>query len=206
MLLQPASGSVSLGLPTSPQTPVLKLDLTVPRAPAPEEAIDAAIACCVRVVIHQQVIVRELATQGFGTVDARGCGVTDPFPLDDPAFEDGNGHRCPHGRASKPETALTCNVDDEIPDREDAEQRVTLCSASAAVNRAFFFASSGRFVESRNAPGSQGWGLRPSRLATRLNPQQGVGPTPLDPLLPYPATPRCYALSLKAPWPLTRYP
>ena len=55
------------------------LDVTVHRAPAPEEAIDAASACCVRVVIHQQVIVRELATQGFGTVDARGCGVTDPI-------------------------------------------------------------------------------------------------------------------------------
>ena len=74
------------------------LDVTVHRAPAPEEAIDAAIACCVRVVIHQQVIVRELATQGFGTVDARGCGVTAPFPLDGPAFEDGTARRCPHGR------------------------------------------------------------------------------------------------------------
>ena len=67
-------------------------------------------------------------------------------------------------------------------------------------------ATIGRFVESRNAPASQARGLRPSRLATRLDPQQGVGPTPLDPLPPYPATPRCYALSLKAPWPLTRYP
>ena len=108
MLLQPASACVSLGLPTSPQTPVLMLGVTVHRAPAPEEAIDAAIACCVRVVIHQQVIVRELATQGFGTVDARGCGVTvtAPFPLDDPAFEDGTARRCPHGRASKPKNSF----------------------------------------------------------------------------------------------------
>ena len=107
MRLQPASGCVSLGLPTSPQTLVLMLGLTVHRAPAPEEAIDAAIACCVRVVIHQQVIVRELATQGFGTVDARGCGVTDPLkPLDDPAFEDGTARPCPHGRASKPENSF----------------------------------------------------------------------------------------------------
>ena len=127
MLLQTFSACVSLGLPTSLQTRALMIEVIVHRAPAPEEAIDAAIACCVRVVIHQQVIVRELATQGFGTMDARGCGVTAPLPLDDPAFEDGTARRCPHGRASKPETALTCNVDDEIPDREDAEQRVYCC-------------------------------------------------------------------------------
>ena len=123
MLLQPASACDSLGLPTLPQTPVLMLDVTVHRAPAPEEAIDAAIACCVRVVIHQQVVVRELATQGFGTVDARGCGVTDPLkPLDDPAFEDGTARRrplgtvdargcgvtgpLPHGRATEPENSF----------------------------------------------------------------------------------------------------
>ena len=105
MLLQPASGSVSLGLPTSPQTPVLKLDLTVPRTPAPEEAIDAAIACCVRVGIHQQVILRELATQGIGTVDARGWCVMAPSPLDDPAFEDGAASP-PHGRATMPENSF----------------------------------------------------------------------------------------------------
>ena len=99
MLLQPVSACLSLGLPTRPQSPALMLEGSH-RAPAPEEAIDAAIACCVRVVIHQQVIVRELATQGFGTVDARGCGVTAPLPLDDPAFEDGTARRCPHGRAS----------------------------------------------------------------------------------------------------------
>ena len=111
MLLQPASACVSLGLPTSLQTPALILDLTVHRAPAPEEAIDAAIACCVRVVIHQQVVVRELAAQGFGTVDARGCGVTDPLqPLDDPAFEDGTARRCPHGRASKPENSFDIKI------------------------------------------------------------------------------------------------
>ena len=39
---------------------MLTLDVTVHRAPAPEEAIDAAIACCVRVVIHQQVEVDPL--------------------------------------------------------------------------------------------------------------------------------------------------
>ena len=60
----------------------------------------------------------------------------------------------------------------------------------------YFFGTFGFFV-------CIAWGLRRSRLTTRLNPQQGVGPTPLDPLLPYPATLRCYALSLKAPWPLT---
>ena len=103
--------------------------LTVHRAPAPEEAIDAAIACCVRVVIHQQVIVRELATQGFGTVDARGCGVTAPLPLDDPAFEDGTARRCPHGRASKPENNFDIKIYDEIPDREDDE--ATLFSDAA---------------------------------------------------------------------------
>ena len=106
MLLQPFSACVSLGLPTSLQTPAFMLGVTVRRAPAPEETIDAAIACCVRVVIHQQVIVRELATQVFGTVDARGCGVTAPLPLDDPAFEDGTARRCPHGRASKPENSF----------------------------------------------------------------------------------------------------
>ena len=102
MLLQPDYACVSLGLPTGPQTPVLMLDLAVHRAPAPEETIDAAIACCVRVVIHQQVIVRELTAQCFGTLDARGCCVTVPLPLDEPAFEDGTACRCPHGRANKP--------------------------------------------------------------------------------------------------------
>ena len=106
MLLQPASDCVSMGLPASPQTPALMIGVTVHRAPAPEEAIDAAIACCVRVVIHHQVIVRELATQGFGTMDARGCGVMAPLPLNDPAFEDGTARRCPHGRASKTENSF----------------------------------------------------------------------------------------------------
>ena len=97
MLLQPAFACVSLGLPTSPQTPLLVLEVAVHHTPAPEEAIDTTIACCISVVIHQQVIFREVATQGFGTVDARGSGVMAPLPLDDPAFEDGTARQCPHG-------------------------------------------------------------------------------------------------------------
>ena len=39
-------------------------------------------------------------------------------------------------------------------------------------------ATIGRFVESRNAPTSQAWGLRPSRAQERSR-ELSVGPTPL---------------------------